>query len=193
MSKYYAGIGSRETPEDVLEYMELLAIRLGKLGYILRSGGAGGADTAFELGVVDPKLKEIYIPWGGFGNGSPEKRFDGIEKKYHNPEKGNYALQNLGYEEAAMKIAGRLHPAWGACSRGAKSLHSRNIHQVLGQDLQTPVDFIIAYAKTDKHGTPKGGTAMAISLADMRGIPVYNLYIDDDRKKLEAFLDGKNS
>lgn len=185
MSKlYYTGIGSRETPKDILEYMELVAIRLSKLGYILRSGGAQGADTAFETGVPNPELREIYLPWSGFG-------YD--EKKYHNPSKGYYALQNLGLEEDAMKIAGRLHPAWGACSHGAKSLHSRNIHQILGQDLKTPADFVIAYAKVDNHGNAKGGTAMAISLADMRGIPVYNLYKDEDKVKLEKLLDGKNS
>lgn len=186
MSKnFYTGIGSRETPKDILEYMELVAIRLSKLGYIMRSGGAQGADSAFEKGVPNPELREIYIPWGGFG-------YDD-DKKYHNPSKGYYALQNLGFEEDAMKIAGRLHPAWGACSRGAKSLHSRNIHQILGQDLQTPADFVIAYAKEDRNGNAKGGTAMAISLADMRGIPVYNLYRDGDREKLEKFLNGENS
>lgn len=50
MNKYYAGIGSRETPVDVLEYMRDTAMRLHAAGYILRSGGAEGADTAFESG-----------------------------------------------------------------------------------------------------------------------------------------------
>lgn len=184
MSKYYAGIGSRETPKEVLEYMEELAIRLEKQGYILRSGGAGGADTAFEKGVSEPDMKEIYLPWSGFGY---------IEKKYHNPDKGYYALQNLGLEEEAKTIAGRLHPAWGACSRGAKSLHSRNIHQILGQDLKSPSKFVIAYAVVDNNGRAKGGTAMAISLADMRGIPVYNLYIDGVKEKLEELLNEQNT
>lgn len=48
--KYYAGIGSRETPEDVLKLMTRIARGLDRKGYILRSGGARGADKAFEVG-----------------------------------------------------------------------------------------------------------------------------------------------
>lgn len=47
---YYAGIGSRETPCEVLAQMEGIARELFARGYILRSGGAQGADSAFELG-----------------------------------------------------------------------------------------------------------------------------------------------
>lgn len=50
-NKYYAGIGSRNFPAAVLENMTKIAARLEKAGYTLRSGGAGGADTAFSLGV----------------------------------------------------------------------------------------------------------------------------------------------
>ena len=53
MTKYYAGIGSRETPEDVCGRMTKLASILERKGYTLRSGGAVGADTAFAGGVVD--------------------------------------------------------------------------------------------------------------------------------------------
>ena len=48
--KYYAGIGSRKTPEKVLKQLTLLAQYLEKRNYILRSGGAIGADKAFEAG-----------------------------------------------------------------------------------------------------------------------------------------------
>lgn len=47
---YYAGIGSRETPTFVLEAFKQIGEELAKLGVILRSGGASGADSAFEEG-----------------------------------------------------------------------------------------------------------------------------------------------
>lgn len=47
MSLYYAGIGSRNTPQDILELMSKAAVALHKRGYILVSGGAKGADSAF--------------------------------------------------------------------------------------------------------------------------------------------------
>lgn len=59
----YAGIGSRETPPDVLEYMEELAEGWAGLGILLRSGGARGADTAFEKGCDKADgPKQIYRP-----------------------------------------------------------------------------------------------------------------------------------
>lgn len=47
---FYAGIGSRQTPGPILKEMERIAERLGRSGYTLRSGGAIGADMAFETG-----------------------------------------------------------------------------------------------------------------------------------------------
>lgn len=57
--KYYAGIGSRQTPPDILSLMREVAEALESMGYTLRSGGAQGADTAFAQSVID---KEIFRP-----------------------------------------------------------------------------------------------------------------------------------
>lgn len=56
--KTYAGIGSRETPPDILLLMHQLSSKLESIGYTLRSGGAIGADSAFEQGITN---KEIFI------------------------------------------------------------------------------------------------------------------------------------
>lgn len=58
MTLKYAGIGARATPESVLKVMTLLAKHYAMAGTLLRSGGAAGADRAYELGAGD--LKEIY-------------------------------------------------------------------------------------------------------------------------------------
>src|SRR5690606_1598275 len=59
MTKTYAGIGSRDTPVAVMQQMGGIASWLASQGYTLRSGGAGGADTAFEMSATK---KEIYRP-----------------------------------------------------------------------------------------------------------------------------------
>ncbi len=59
-TKLYAGIGSRRTPDDILEVMTALATKLSQNGWILRSGGARGADKAFERGAVGKAA--IYTP-----------------------------------------------------------------------------------------------------------------------------------
>lgn len=63
MNKIYAGIGSRKSPKDQINVMIKLAQVLGKARFILRSGGADGADLAFEYGASLVKgPMEIYLP-----------------------------------------------------------------------------------------------------------------------------------
>lgn len=58
VNRYYAGIGSRETPEHAQQRMTKISKWLSRRGWILRSGGAEGADRAFEKGAGDNK--EIF-------------------------------------------------------------------------------------------------------------------------------------
>ena len=51
MTNYYTGIGSRETPNEILDRMTRLGSWFSELDWVLRSGGAEGADRAFERGV----------------------------------------------------------------------------------------------------------------------------------------------
>jgi hypothetical protein len=61
-TKIYAGIGSRKTPPEILTKFQAVATLLENRGYTLRSGGAEGADSAFEAGVRQPNMKEILRP-----------------------------------------------------------------------------------------------------------------------------------
>lgn len=62
MEKIYTGIGSRETPNPILILMTAIAGDLEKRGWVLRSGGASGADAAFEQGVKNKSHSVIYRP-----------------------------------------------------------------------------------------------------------------------------------
>lgn len=58
----YAGIGSRETPGNILDLMQGIGRYFSHKGYLLRSGGARGADKAFEKG--EPfGCKEIFTAY----------------------------------------------------------------------------------------------------------------------------------
>ena len=54
---YYTGVGARKTPANILQLMTQIAIKLSSMGFTLRSGGAAGADLAFEQGAT---LKQIF-------------------------------------------------------------------------------------------------------------------------------------
>lgn len=49
MENHYTGIGSRNTSKEILKYFEKLGRYLANRKYTLRSGGAKGADKAFEI------------------------------------------------------------------------------------------------------------------------------------------------
>lgn len=48
MEKYYAGIGSRSTPKDILKLFESLGRYLATCNFILRSGGADGGRNSLN-------------------------------------------------------------------------------------------------------------------------------------------------
>ena len=63
---YYTGIGSRETPIEIQKLFINVGRYLAKKKLILRSGGANGADQAFEKGcdLVSGKKRNILtLDW----------------------------------------------------------------------------------------------------------------------------------
>lgn len=174
--KYYTMIGSRSTPKEVYDIMVKVAAKLKSQGWIVRSGGADGADSAAEDG-CNYECMNIYLPWDGFNGRKSINRgyIDATKLKTYNQ---------------AQKMAEETHPAWERCSRGAKGLHTRNVYQVLGNDLNTPSGFVICWAEVSGNkGHVKGGTATAVSLALKNNIPVINLYTNDGLKRAMKFLE----
>lgn len=151
-SIYYAGIGSRQTPADVLRVIEALARYEAWRGMILRSGGAPGADAAFERGCDQSNgLKEICLPW---------RNFNGNSSSIYTPPAHAYTL------------ARTYHPNYDSLTPGAKKLMARNTMQILGLDLRSPV--VRVFCWTEK-GSGKGGTGQALRIARDYQIPIYDL------------------
>ena len=173
--KFYAGIGSRETPEDVLNSMDKIASQLCKKGYIVRTGGAKGADLAFKLGATEAGLGgsyvpyKIYLPWNGF-NGYK-----------HNPKQGYLDSSTASTWDEALELVNKYHPAPEKLSEFARKLMARNAYQVLSTTLKDPVDFVICWTKG---GKLIGGTAQAMKIAMDFGVPIYNLANVKDIRKL---------
>lgn len=186
--KHYTGVGSRETPADIVELMHRLGEKLADEQWTLRTGGAVGADQAFELGWVRHVQKvpiyytkaEIYLPWDGYEQHSRDMMF-GCNILPDMDDKGLHIV--------AEGIAAQMHPNWAACKRGARALHARNVFQVLGRDLKTPSKMLVAWTKLTKAGEPMGGTATAIRLAEKHNIPCFNLNKPVDLARILKYLE----
>ena len=152
----YAGIGSRETPTEVLEQMTEVAKTLASRGYTLNTGVTfggkeEGADAAFSRGAAK---KNLF---------SPEKQ-------------GNRTKEQV--------IAKEVHPNPKALSPAALKLMARNTNQVFGDNLDTPVDFVLFYAKETGGIRPQGGTGQAVEMARRKGIPTINMANANWREQL---------
>lgn len=175
--KIYAGIGSRETPPEVIEWMETLGEQLALAGWTLRSGFADGADNAFARGAERGNgAMELYVPWPGF-NDAPTDH-PAIICSQDLP----LEIQNHMHD-----IAEAFHPNWTACSPAAKKLHARNVPQIIGRDLSTAVACVICWTPGGKHG---GGTGQAIRIAKNLQIPIFDLFNERDRELLVTFVNN---
>lgn len=145
-SKFYAGIGARDTPTNILSDMTSISSILEDNGYTLRSGGAIGSDSAFERGVKNLINKEIFTV-----------------KNMNNFE--NY--------QRSLDSVNEFHPNPSRLSGYPRLLMARNYMQLFGKNLNSYVsNFIICWTKD---GKIIGGTGQALRMAKTHNIKVYNL------------------
>lgn len=172
MSKYYAGIGSRKTPPQILSLMTDLATRLEKSKWILRSGGALGADSAFQLGISNPDNQQIYTTNSMHEEGNISDAWASVESYHPNPR---------------------------ALSSYVRQLMARNYFQVMGKRSRIPSKFVICWTdsyETDEQGLIKdasGGTGQAVRIAYDNDILVYNLKHKEHLGRILKFVDKVNS
>ena len=222
----YAGIGSRETPIEVLELMTKASTWLGSKGYTLQSGGAIGADMAFEgkpypktltagsYDVVNKKgkvvlkagqvvkigSKEYTDAYYAFTDKSTKGSIVGSDwsEKVNVPNTKSFSSfdvvnNKFGNANKVKIIANELHPSSDGMNQWVEALMARNTYQIFGSNLDTPVDFVLFYAKEGKGIRPEGGTGQAVEMARLKGIPTVNMADGDWRAQLTAVLKGDKS
>lgn len=172
LEKFYTGVGSRETPAEYLAIMTELATYLNKTGWKLRSGGSWGADEAFQKGVSN--YSNIFLPRLNW------RKEDGIVGRF---------IDDTELVREAMYIVSKfdLHEDWDNLlnSRGdgglmTVKLHTRNVFQVLGDNLRNPSKFLVCYTNDgaidlSEMTRSTGGTRTAMRLACHFKVPIFNL------------------
>lgn len=157
--------------------MESFGYFMAVRGWLLRTGGAPGADQAFERGCDEAGGdKLLCLPWDGF-----ERRHGFVPERHSEPW------------ELALSIlcrACRTGPSFWATTRrpSVEKLIVRNVFQVLGTDLRQPSRFVVCWTRG---GRRIGGTSYGIQVAEYYSIPVINLGRPDWRRALHEVFDAE--
>lgn len=178
-------IGSRqlEQKQEHFEDIELcynVCMRLAQLGITFTSGlceiGMDGIaqkaySKAVDLGLAKESQFEVYV--------ADQYNI----RRSTLPRKHLAIVRNKDLISETERIASEVHPAWDRCNEWARGMHSRNCHQILGYDLQSPVDAVICWTPD---GKIQGGTATAIRIGMKYDIPVFNLGTKDKESVLQS-------
>lgn len=181
--KFYTGVGSRETPEEYLKIMTELAMHLDRQGWILRSGGSWGADEAFQKGTQN--YSNIFLPTNYF------RKNEGI--------KGVHISDTEKIREAMYIVSKfNLHERWNELinSKGGLTslqMHTRNVFQVLGENLNNPSKFLVCYTrdgatKLEEMTPDTGGTRTALRLACHFNVPIFNLALEEHKLRIVNWI-----
>lgn len=153
-----AGIGSRETPQNILTEMTKIGEWIKENRFTCRSGHASGADWAFEQGAQERCI--CYLPSQNFNNSFTSKSYKIVPKT----------------DERFDEITNRFHPNPFAIRGYVRQLMNRNICQVLGLNLDKHTDFIVCWTRD---GKDTGGTGQAIRIAIHYKIPILNMFYEE--------------
>ena len=186
-------IGSRQLEQkqeyfDDIKLCYNVCMRLAQLGVTFTSGlceiGMDGIaqkaySKAVDLGLAKESQFEVYV--------ADQYNI----RRSTLPRRHLAIVRNKDLISETERIASEVHPAWDRCNEWARGMHSRNCHQILGYDLQSPVDAVICWTPD---GKIQGGTATAIRISMKYDIPVFNLGVSDKKSVLndiKNFLESR--
>lgn len=146
-------------------------------GNTMTYAGIGSRETPVEIKdkmtKIAQKLEKLgytlntgKVSWGD--DGADQAFAKGTDKKeLFGPETAN---------NVTRVIAKEIHPNPNALKNTVLNLMASSTNQVFGKNLDTPVDFVLYYAKPSNNPIrPQGGTGQAVEMANRKGIPTINM------------------
>jgi hypothetical protein len=184
-----AGVGSRETPEEIKPLFLDIFECLTDDNYQLTSGDAQGPDEWAHEGAMRSSNygligANIFLPWNGV------RRHDGTYRY----EDGKVFFDASKFEnwERAGEISLAARGSWEGLGRGGIALHTRNAYQVLSRSLEKPVKQIVCWAlPVGKKGRVRGGTNTAHQIGLDYNVPIINLATEEGMQRAMDYLRRK--
>lgn len=152
---------------------------------LIRYAGIGSRETPepvlVEMGNIAMQLAlREYVLHSGQAKGADQAFERGCDMV-----KGRKIIRCATMQESAIRHASRYHPKWSACDQHTQALHARNSLVMLGDWLDTPVNFVVCWTPD---GAVVGGTGQALRIAAAHEVPVFNLALDGAVARLWEWL-----
>lgn len=171
----WTGVGSRQTPENICRLMtKFSSLKKDKC----RTGGADGADDAFLRGTQNV---ELFLPWRVF-NG-------------HRSGIWQYTDEQIRWADFILAKVTPFHIS----RMSVRQLFRRNVFQVLGlchsDETVNLSKFLLCWtpdgALSIKDYWPgvTGGTGIAINVASLFGVPVFNMQRPKHLKEVKEYVE----
>lgn len=165
---YVACIGSRETPPEILRWMETTGRQIAQAGYQIITGNAPGADQAWARGANehDPSKVTLCLPWVGFESAAIKPK-NVVVVLDPTSDRGRHCFN----------LAETIHEAWFRMTPGGQRCHARNVMIV--------EDAICVFGYVNG-----GGTRGAFKLADVLDVPAYDVRAKNVRETIFRLVEN---
>lgn len=181
----WTGVGSRIVPTIIADYQAMVGGMMAELGGQLRTGDAFGSDENFLRGYNEAIFNMSYMP-------PAEVYYTRLANRrglVHDPARGYFEAEQYESFEKAKRIAEKARGSFQNLKDWGIALHTRNVYQVLGTELDKRSWLCILYAEpAGKKGRVKGGTNTALQVAKRFNVPTVNIYTEEVRWALKRWL-----
>jgi hypothetical protein len=185
----WCGVGSHQgVPDDIQELQVWIGHCLALIGGVCCTGDAPQSDTNFYDGYMEGRKRSGYnLPPGQVYY----TRLKNQKNSHHSPRNGFHELECYPESQViAQDLAYEARGSFQGLFPSGIALQTRNVFQVLSEDLQHPRKFTVLWApyKTKNGSQLQGGTNTAYQLSRKNKIPVVNLWVQTERHKFIDWL-----
>lgn len=171
---YYSKSGI--IPDEIKQEFVKIAKALNGKGYKYRHTGGSNDEIDNTILAIENINTESYLPWKTFNKEITKP----VIKK---PTGKSY------------RIAANSHKAFKKLTNGVRAILARNIHAMLGKELNKPATFIIAYSEDGAEAITRGidfkvtgNVAFFLKVAEDSNIPVFNIKKKDAITRLVEYI-----
>jgi len=172
-------------PENVMDKLNIVLAKIHAKQFTLRAANNRN-NPLEELAIKSTDRKEFYLPF----------KFRDLDSSYKvKVSKVDYKAISIGMTIKTNAFPNYTSEKFNNMKDIGKLFTGRDVHQVLGEDLNTPVKFMLMYTPKGEESGDKldfetvGNAVMLFLLSKAFSIPIYNIANEESLTKLMAYLD----